>query len=727
MFADILERCRDLFSTDRKDLEFVFRRHAHHDEASQISDRELYANLVKGDLTLVALQKAARQDEEAAGDALLRHLRTRLLPRMPYSEPLREEMVEQLVEERELANRTVGWAEQICNRTFYSPYGGTINMGPYLDWYTDLAGKSWFFEHVRGMRERIQTEKLHEKLGMGPVRATWDLNVLHHLAELGKAWWLTGEDRYASQYVLQCLDWMEKNPPNMGVNWLDEMSVARRAIAWVFTLHLFLAAPPVSGDFATRSVKMLLMHGAYLADFLRKSQDEKRPGYRLAAAVALWTVAAYLPEFRTCGRWMEIAEALYPAALEEEFGDDGAHRSGSLDMHRLCCELALTPQILSGGNSPGRHLVLAAFQFLVNVQESESTYQPVGAACPERVLPFGPPFQVDVPGLVALAAVLLGRDDLRRPLRPGWTLKWLGGPDAAEAYRRMGRSGAHDEEVRAYGAAALVLMRQGWGDKDFWGLVRHVPRDPLPSPDDPLFHDDAMHFSAAIGGVRIFTDTGSLALDTRRGRYFDSPLAHNVLVVRDAEAMLPGPETSEPGGIIRLDDGRTLVRGGRRAWKTAVGMVWHQREILYAPEQQSLTLLDFVDGEGQADVEISFQSPADLEIVQRGDLGCIFWKRIGLFRLHPFFPDTFRGSVERGRENGPPAWLCRDGVSVQPLQRIRYTARVKLPSQIYFWMTWNVSGANTPSADEIRHTFNNIGVQGNRRPQEPARGRRQRG
>ena len=79
-------------------------------------------------------------------------------------------------------------------------------------------------------------------------------------------------------------------------------------------------------------------------------------------------------------------------------------------------------------------------------------------------------------------------------------------------------------------------------------------------------------------------------------------------------------------------------------------------------------------------MEASFQAPLELEVVQRGDLGCIFWKGVGLLRLHPYFPSTFRGFVERARENRPPAWYCRGGISVEPLQRIRYTARLKLPS-----------------------------------------------
>mgnify|MGYP006279219985 CR=1 FL=1 len=720
MFSDILERCRDLFTTDRRDLEYLFRRTAHHDEPTSITDREMFGNLSPGDLTLAALQKSLRKnDEDATAAQFLKYLRQRVLPKFPFRYSEREDLAALLMEDREATHSTLQWADQICNRTFYSLYHGTYHMGTYLDWYSDLAGKSWFFENVKGMREKIHQEHLNETLKMGPLRATWDLNALHHLVELGKAWWITDDERFASQYTLHALDWMEKNPPNMGVNWMDEMSVARRAIAWVFAFQLFLHAPSVTADFATRAVKTALMHGAYLADYLRHARDESRPGYRLAAAAALHLVAVTYPEFRSCTRWREIGEALLPSALEEEFGENGAHRSGSLDMHRLCCELSLLPFIMAepNGENVDREVyrrTLQAFQFLVQVQEPESGSQPIGAIWPERVLCFGAAFQADVPGLLGLASVLLGREDLRRVSRPSWMIVWLSGFPGVNRYQQMGRMASETEKIRSYDQAALVVMRQGWNEKDFWAAVRVVPG--RAQEVGGRVHDDVMHVSLAVGGSRILTDTGSLVAEDVRSRYFDSPLAHNVVIIREADPVPLHDGGGQAGGITVLDDGRIWVRAGRRAWTREQRLWWHRRDLLFDPGRESFAICDAIDGESSIDVEVSFHCPIDLEIVQRGDLGCIFWKRTGLFRLHPFFPDTFRGSVEKGTSKGVPALMSRDGITLEPLQRIRYTARLHAPSWMIFWMTWDNTAA-TPSTEEVKAMFAQLGT-----PQAPPRG-----
>ncbi|NDD27729.1 MAG: hypothetical protein EB084_05615 [Proteobacteria bacterium] len=728
MFADILERCRDLFVTDRRDLEFLFRRTAHQEDPTEISDREMFANLAAGDLTLAALQKSLRrQDDDAVAAQFLKYLRQRVLPKFPFRFSEREDLCALLVEDREAANVTLQWAEQICARTFYSLYHGMFHMGSYLDWYSDLAGKSWFFENVKGMREKVYQERLHETLKMGPLRATWDLNALHHLVELGKAWWITDDDRFASQYALQALDWMEKNPPNMGVNWMDEMAVARRAVAWVFSFQLFLNSPAVTPEFATRAVKTALMHGAYLADYLRHARDESRPGYRLAAAAALHLVAVSYPEFRSCGRWREIAQALLPTTLEEEFGENGAHRSGSVDMHRLCCEFALLPFILAevNGENVDRETyrrTLQAFQFLVQVQEPESGAQPIGAIWPERVLCFGAAFQPDVPGLIGLASVLLNREDLRRASRPSWMIVWLSGFTGVNRYQQMGKMAAEVEKVRAYEQASLVVLREGWGERDFWAALRVVPSHP--QEVGGRIHDDLMHLSVAVGGSRVFTDTGSLVAEDERSRYFDSPLAHNVVVVRDAEPVPIAEGGGQGGGISVLDGDRIWIRAGRRAWVREEKTWWHRRDLLFDPAHATLAICDALEGDGPADVEVSFHSPIDLEIVQRGDLGCIFWKRTGLFRLHPFFPDSFRGFVDKGASKGLPAVLSRDGISLEPLQRIRYTARLAMPGWMIFWMTWD-NTANTPSLEEVKAMFAQLGARP-APPQRAAGGGRQR-
>jgi hypothetical protein len=198
-----------------------------------------------------------------------------------------------------------------------------------------------------------------------------------------------------------------------------------------------------------------------------------------------------------------------------------------------------------------------------------------------------------------------------------------------------------------------------------------------------------------------------------------------VVVIRDADPLPPTEGGAMAGGVSELEGGRWWIRTGRRAWQREQRIWVHRRDMLFDPAAQSLAICDAIDGEGALDVEVSFQSPLDVEIVQRGDLGCIFWKRTGLFRLHPFFPDTFRGFVEKGMNKALPAVMSRDGITLEALQRIRYTARLHAPSWMIFWMTWDNS-ANTPGLEEVKSMFAQLGARPAPAAPRPAppRGRR---
>src|SRR2546430_2134468 len=69
-----------------------------------------------------------------------------------------------------------------------------------------------------------------------------ELNRHQHLPRLAKAFFLTGEERYAAEALAQMESWIEQNPRWNGVNWQSSLEIAVRAMSWMWTIFLLMSS-----------------------------------------------------------------------------------------------------------------------------------------------------------------------------------------------------------------------------------------------------------------------------------------------------------------------------------------------------------------------------------------------------------------------------------------------------------------------------------------------------
>src|SRR6185503_3480685 len=75
---------------------------------------------------------------------------------------------------------------------------------------------------------------------IGDHKIIWELNRHQYWLQLGRAYWLTGDARYARAIVDQLESWVEANPPLTGINWASMLEIGLRTISWTMAMH-FLA------------------------------------------------------------------------------------------------------------------------------------------------------------------------------------------------------------------------------------------------------------------------------------------------------------------------------------------------------------------------------------------------------------------------------------------------------------------------------------------------------
>jgi hypothetical protein len=99
----------------------------------------------------------------------------------------------------------------------------------------------WHFDPVHRCRapKAYWSQVPYLEPTIGDHKVVWELNRHQAWLQLGRAYWLTGDERYREVFIGHLEGWMRANPPLSGVNWASMLELALRSISWVWALHFF--------------------------------------------------------------------------------------------------------------------------------------------------------------------------------------------------------------------------------------------------------------------------------------------------------------------------------------------------------------------------------------------------------------------------------------------------------------------------------------------------------
>ncbi|HIB66447.1 MAG TPA: hypothetical protein EYO33_15375, partial [Phycisphaerales bacterium] len=258
----------------------------------------------------------------------------------------KDKLIAQLDQESLPIRKTLLLAEEAKNRTFIE-LGIEKSFPGAIDWFTDFGERSWIFgadSDLRDVLKRPNEQGSDEP--MGPVEATWSFNSHGHFVDMGRAYWLTGWESLVAEFIVQIVDWLERNPALYGINWIDPSSISARTINWMLAFNLFSMSDQMQAEVMGRILRGLVTHGAVMADILEQPDDALPPQDLLATAAALNCLAMYLPELKAAQRWYNLSAEQLSKRAWETMGRDGLHLSGSAAKQREMLEWLLLPEVL---------------------------------------------------------------------------------------------------------------------------------------------------------------------------------------------------------------------------------------------------------------------------------------------------------------------------------------------------------------------------------------------
>jgi len=432
------------------------------------------------------------------------------------------------------------------------------------------------------------------RLGLD-ARLAWEASRLGWVFPLARAFYDTGDRRYAEGFWTLWESWSSGNPPNRGLQWTSAQEVALRLLTLVVAFHILAPAWGKRPERAAELARAIWLHARRIPPTLSYARAQGN-NHLLSEAAGLYTAGVLFPEARGSSEWRRRGRSLFLEGVRRQIFADGGYIQHSANYHRLAIQLGLWVARLSQVNDeplPSEAidslgwstLALAA---LVDPQTGNAAR--FGPDDGSNLFPLGGSAGDFRPTLQAAARLFL-----QRPLYgPGpWDEcgAWLG-LGSRVAITSPGRR-AKQAPAETPVALPIAGMHRLAG-VDTWGLLRAAHFTSRPG------HSDQLHVDLWWRGVNIALDPGSYLYHAPTP--WDGGLAeaalHNTVTMDGADPM----ERAGPFLWLRWSQARLLGRWASpdgaieivTAEQNILGGVVHRRTLARAGEAHWLVVDDWL-------------------------------------------------------------------------------------------------------------------------------------
>ncbi|MBI4606308.1 MAG: alginate lyase family protein [Planctomycetes bacterium] len=528
----------------------------------------------------------------------------------------------------------------------------------------------------------------------GNLDWTWDLNRHGFFVALGRAYWYTGDERYARAFADLLLDWMAANPPGVrSPAWRSVFEAGARVASWCWAHALFLNAPSLTDAEHLEVLRGILGLGRFLhANIERHAWNN----HLLLEAKALAMAGLLYPELPGARDWARDGIRLLERELERQVLLDGVHSERSSLYHAIIASELLEHLVvlrLAGHTERDPHYCTALVKlvgmamFQGAITRADGTLPLLGDASrgDEQLrfdAPLGARVLLDAPGVPA------------RP-RADEDLIWLLAAVGKEQGLEDGAAGEgtagkpeRPRPSRAFRAGGYFVLESRLGEEPL-----HLVFDcgPFGDPVVPGHgHADALSVDLAVGRSHLLVDPGmySAHLGERWRNYFRGTAAHNTVLVDGLDqSILSGLRRVYRPAHARLTDWAScdafdLAAGAHLGYARCEGRVVHQREILFWKPRWWL-VLDRLEGRGSHRYDLLWHfhprsevvlDPATLAATARTPGGC----GLALVPIDPRGLEAERivGAGEGAAEGEPDepvqGWTAFESGAKEPSPVVRY-------------------------------------------------------
>lgn len=454
------------------------------------------------------------------------------------------------------------------------------------------------------------------------------LNRARYMGELGQAYWLTGEDKYAAAYIRLMKDWVQQNPLttqeleaseatafNVKDTW-RKLDSGIRITHWLKGYYCVRSSQLWGADEETLFRDAVHLHGVYLSRAYTSHDRQSNWGY--LETNGLFQLALLFPEFEESASWRELAvQRLYEMAEIQVFSD-GMHNEQCTMYHHEVLHCIFESVRLAEINDyilPDRlHTTLDRMYSATLAFVQPDGQQPM----------LGDSDATDVRDVLSRGACLLGRGDLKSQAygQLDYDGIWYFGEAGYHRFNEL-------ESVEPSFCSVCLqdsgyaFMRSDWSPDARYLLFDAGHMDVIRAHG----HDDLLHFSLSAYGQQFLIDPGRYTyMENEDRRYFMESLQHNTISVDGntisgyVDSWKWKDEAGPVGALWRSSDTFDYAEAGHDGYWRLDQPVQVKRQIVFIKPAYWL-IVDTLRSRGEHQYEFPLHFAEGLTLTELRDAG----------------------------------------------------------------------------------------------------------
>jgi len=574
--------------------------------------------------------------------------------------------------------RILQTADQACRGHLHAPGVGVVACGDPIDWHRDpITGRRFPENFFDLTRDPSIDWKCRD-----------EINLHRHFYTLGQAYYLSGEQRFATTALQQLASWLGANPPVQERFWFSALQCAVRVVAWVWLLNLLGRRGALGIDEEVLLVDAIREHARFIE---RHSQPTAHSyNHLIGEAAALAVVGLSLPDLPESERWRETGLKILAHEATRQFSQDGGHREQSTGYHVFVLEAYTHVVVLCRRNGvtvdPAITTTLEhMYQFVLQLMRPDGMLPNLGDEglhwhrLSDRRLR-------DARCLLSTGAVLFERPDMKWAARTlSAESQWLLGSEGLERFDRL-TARPPTAASCCLSDTGLAVWRSGWEESDHYFLLDAGAQGIGPAGHG---HADALSVEVCAQGVPLVVDSGTYTYNMCGAgpwrRYFRGTSAHNTIRVDGEDQAVGGRDPffwQQPAHAqLRRWYVNSLLHfadGAHAGYQRLPQPVQHRRLVFWVGCQYWV-LWDILTGYGTHRCEIFFHFPDVSAELDEATDACSVGEGRARLRIVAFAEGALRGSLVRGVSDPPLGWVSRTYAHKEMAPVLVYSASSALP------------------------------------------------